>query len=457
MNISLEKIDVLNASVLIEIAPDDYKEKVEKVLGDYRKKASIKGFRPGKVPMGMIRKMAGTQVLADEVMKMVSDEMYKYIITEKINLLGEPLPNEDHPPVDFDNDTSFSFKFDLGLSPEIDLSFANKTKITRYKIKIDEKMIDEYAEDICKRFGSFHPVEEVNQDEMLKGDFKQISDDEPIVKEDASILLSAMKDASIKKKFKGAKVGDVISFNLKKAYPNDTEIAALLSIDKEVAANISSDFLFTIKEITLHKPAELNQELFDKMFGEGTVKSTEEFRAKLAEEIQKSLTNEIENKFMMDLKDTIVKKADISLPDEFLKRWIVAANKDITKEQLEEDYPQYENELKWQVIKSDIVKKNELKVSEEELREHAIMTARMQFIQYGMANVPDEHLQSFADTMLEKEEDKKRMYDAKLDEKILKFLKEQVSINEKEISKDKYNKMIEEEIEKKEKEKKKKK
>jgi trigger factor len=385
-------------------------------------------------------------------MKIVSDEMYKYILNEKVNILGEPLPNEDHPAIDFDNDTSFSFKFDLGLSPEINASLSAKDKITRYKIKVDEKMINEYAEDISKRFGSFEPVDEVKDDEMLKGNFKEITDQDPVMKEDASIVMSVMKDAGIKKKFKGAKVGDEITFNLKKAYPNDTEIAALLSIDKETVPSLASDFSFTIQEITLHKPAELNQELFDKMFGEGAVDSEEAFRKKLAEEIDKSIDNEVEGKLMTDLKDAVVKKAAIDLPDAFLKRWIVAANKEITSEQLEEDYPQYKNELKWQVVKSDLVTRHEIKVSDDELRQHAIQTARMQFIQYGMANIPDEHLEGFANNMLAKEEDKKRMYDAKLDEKIMQFLKGQVTISEKEMSKDKYNKMIEEEIEKREKE-----
>lgn len=446
MNITKTDIDKQNATLTLEIEPSDYEENVNNVLKDYRKKANIKGFRPGKVPAGLIKKMYGKQILADEVMKMVSSEMQKYLINEKINILGEPIPNEDQEPVDFDNQSSFTFKFDLGLTPDFELNFTQKDKIPFYKIKVEKDMIEEQKSSYAKRFGSFKNIDEIKDfSEMIKGDLKEIREEgDPIIKDNAVIALSAMKDEDIKNTFKNKKVGDEITFNLRKAYPNDSEISSLLGIEKEQAENLDSDFTIKINEISVLEDAEINQEFFDKVYGEGEVKTEEEFENKIKEELEKSFENDSNYQFANDLKKAIIKKADIELPEEFLKRWLVYINNELTKEKIEEDFENYKDELKWQVIKSNIARNNDISVKEEELREFAKQNAMMQFMQYGMNNIPDEHLDSFADSMLKNEDDKRRLNDQIMENKIIDFIKGQVSLNEKSITKDKFVKMLEE-------------
>jgi trigger factor len=450
MNITRENKDELNAVLKVKIEQEDYQERVQNVLKDYRKKANINGFRPGKVPMGLINKMYRTPVVVDEVNKLISESLTKYIVDEKLDILGEPLPSEvDQPNIDWESDENFEFAFDIALAPELDFSLTKRDKIPYYNITIDDKMRNEYIENYTRRFGEFVPTEKVEEmNEMIQGDLVELNDEgqpkeEGVSVEAAKFSVDMVKDEEIKKSLKGTKAGDVFNIDLKKAYPNDTELSSLLRIEKDEVEQINGTFQATVKEVTRFKNAELNQELFDKVFGEGEVKSEDEFKEKIDEEIRHNLKNETEYRFMLDAKDALVKKVKSDLPSEFLKRWLKATNKEITDEQIENDFGGFEEDLKWQLVKNKIAKENEIEVTEEEILEQAKEFTRMQFMQYGLTNIPDEHLDQYSKQMLERNEDKRRIAEKKLEDKIVEHVKEKVKVEEKDISSENFNKLFE--------------
>lgn len=449
MNITKTNIDDLNAVIKLQIVKEDYESRVNDVLKDYRKKANINGFRQGKVPMGVIKKMYGTPVLADEVNKLLSDELMKYIRENDLKILGEPLPNEtEQKEINWEKDTDFEFAFDIALTPEYTLNLSKRDKMTFFKIAVDEKMIENGVEMHARRFGSNEPAEVVEEKELLKGNYAQVDAEgklveEGITSEDVAISLEYMTDEDAKKKFIGAKKGEVVVFNPAKAFANKTDLASMLSISKEEAENLDADFQFTITEITKFVNAELNQELFDKVFGEGTVSSEEEFKNRIKEDIEKQLVNDSDYKFLIDAKEKLVKKAKMELPEAFLKRWIIATNKEMNEEQVEKDFANYVDEFKWQLIKNRLTEENELKVEQEEVMEFAKQQALMQFQQYGMMEVPEEYLTNYAQQMMQNQEEQRRIYERMIDNKIVEFLKDAIKIEEQEVSTEEFNKMFE--------------
>ena len=449
MNITKTNIDDLNAVIKLQIVKEDYESRVSDVLKDYRKKANINGFRAGKVPMGVIKKMYGTPVLAEEINKLMSQELTKYIRENDLNIMGEPLPNEtDQKEINWEKDTEFEFAFDIGISPEYTLNLSKRDKINFYKIKVDEKMIENGVDMHARRFGSNNEAEVVEEKELLKGNYAQVDAEgklveEGIVSENVAISLEYMKDEDSKKKFIGAKKEDVIVFSPAKAFENKSDLASMLNISTEEAEVLDADFQFTITEVNKFVNAELNQELFDKVFGEGTVSSLEEFKAKIKEDIEKQLVNDSDYKFLIDAKEKLVKKAKISLPEAFLKRWIVATNKEMTAEQVETDFTNYTDEFKWQLIKNRLTEENELKVSEEEVLEFAKKQALMQFQQYGMMDVPDDYLNNYAQQMMQNKDEQRKIYERKIDEKVVEYLKTAVKVEEKELTTEEFNKMFE--------------
>lgn len=449
MNITKTNIDDLNAVIKLQIVKEDYESRVNDVLKDYRKKANINGFRQGKVPMGVIKKMYGTPVLADEVNKLLSEELMKYIRENDLKILGEPLPNEtEQKEINWEKDTDFEFAFDIALTPEYTLNLSKRDKMTFFKIAVDEKMIENGVEMHARRFGSNEPAEVVEEKELLKGNYAQVDAEgklveEGITSEDVAISLEYMADEDAKKKFIGAKKGEVVVFNPAKAFANKTDLASMLSISKEEAENLDADFQFTITEITKFVNAELNQELFDKVFGEGTVSSEEEFKNRIKEDIEKQLVNDSDYKFLIDAKEKLVKKAKMELPEAFLKRWIIATNKEMNEEQVEKDFANYVDEFKWQLIKNRLTEENELKVEQEEVMEFAKQQALMQFQQYGMMEVPEEYLTNYAQQMMQNQEEQRRIYERMIDNKIVEFLKDAIKIEEQEVSTEEFNKMFE--------------
>lgn len=449
MNITKTNIDDLNAVIKLQIVKEDYESRVNDVLKDYRKKANINGFRPGNVPMGVIKKMYGTPVLADEINKILSQKLMKYIRENDLNILGEPLPNEtEQKEINWEKDSEFEFAFDIALTPEYELNLSKRDKISFYKIIVDEKMIENGVEMHSRRFGSNQPAEVVEEKELLKGNFAQVDEsgnltENGIVSENVALSLEYMKDEDAKKKFVGAKKGDVIIFNPSTAFANKSDLASMLSITKEDAENLASDFQFTITEINKFVNAELNQELFDKVFEEGTVSSLEEFKNKIKEDIENQLINDSDYKFLIDAKEKLVKKAAFELPETFLKRWILATNEGMTEEQVETDFTNYVDEFKWQLIKTKLAKENNLTVSEEEVMEFAKKQALMQFQQYGMMSVPEEYLANYAQQIMQNQEERRKIFDRKADEKVIEYLKEAIKIEEKEVTTEEFNKMFE--------------
>ncbi|HKK60170.1 MAG TPA: trigger factor [Salinivirga sp.] len=445
MEITLNKTDDLNGVINVNVTPDDYQEKVDKVLKDYRKKANIPGFRPGKVPMGYVKKMYGKAILVDEINKMLSESLVDYLKKEELNILGEPLPSQDSESIDFDNQKVFDFKFDVAFAPEFEVKLSKREKLNYYVLKPDEKLIDDTINNYAYQNGENVPVDEITEkEETLKGDIVQLdADNNPledgIKKENGLMSLQVMKDEDIKKQFEGKKLGDTVDFDLKKAYPNDTEIASLLEISKEDAAKVEGNFRITINEINKFTPAEVNQELYDKIYGEGTVTSDEQFREKIVEEIKENFKYQSEYKFMLDAKEKLIKKLDLDLPDEFLKRWLDATNKELTKEQIEEEYDKFKEDMQWQLIVDKIYKDNDFKVEESEVMDYAKESTRQQFMQYGLSYIPDEQLENYAKEIASKPEERRKILDKLAENKAVEFIKESVKIEEKEVSLDEFN------------------
>ncbi len=349
MNITRENSDDLNAVVKIEIAKTDYDGNVEKVLKDYRKKANIKGFRPGMVPIGLVRKMYGRAVQIDEINKIVTENIQKYLTDEKIEILGDPLPHiDENEKIDFDTQESFTFSFDLGLAPSFETKLSKKNKVVYYEIAADDKMKNDYLANYTRRYGKFGKFDISEEKDVLKGKIEALDESgNPVpggvVVDDTTLSIEVIADKKIKKQFIGKSENDTIDFNLRKAFPNDNEIAGLLKKQKDEAIKIDGDFRFTINEITRFIPAELNQELFDRIYGEGIIHSEEEFRNRLNEEINANLSNESDYKLSLDLKKLAIEKSEFELPEAFLKRWLLKVNEKTTEEQVEKEFELIQN------------------------------------------------------------------------------------------------------------------
>jgi trigger factor len=449
MNIVRKDIDSSNATITISIEKNDYSEKVEKTLRDYRKKASIPGFRPGMVPMNLLKKMYGKSILGEEINKILSDELYKYINDNKINILGEPLPNEtDQKDIDFNTQEAFEFVFDLGLAPEFEVELTKKDKVKYYQITPSAEMIENQIKSYTGRYGKYIQEEVVEEKDMVKGEMLEMANgkvnEDGIKVKDAVLTPAYMKDEASKALFVGAKKGDVITFNPANSYENETEISSMLKISKDEAKNITADFQFIIEGITRYHEAAIDQELFDKVYGEGVVTSEEDFRKKIIESIQENLSQDSEYKFGIDTRDVMVKKYDsLQFPDAFLKRWLLAANKNLTVETLEEDFPKMIADLKWQLIKDKIAKANEVKIENEDVQEYGRKIARAQFAQYGMIGLGDDILDNYAKDLLKKEETLKNIVEKVAENKVLDVIKNNVKLEIKEVSIDEFNKMFE--------------
>ena len=371
MNISLEKKDDLNGVITITLTPEDYQENVDKQLRGYRKNASLPGFREGKVPMGMIKKMVGTQVLVEEINKVLSDALNKYIIENKLDILGQPLPKENDKPIDWNNDKEFTFNYDVAFAPEFKVDINGKTNFDKYVVKIDEKLIDRFVEDAARRYGKLEDAEKAVEEDMLFGKFEELDENgnqiEGGITNESYIVISEVTDKKLQKKLIGAKKGDeIIIDDITAISKNHNDVAGALGITHEQLHNVKNKFKFTVENVKHLVPHELNQELFDKIYGEGQVKSVEEFRNRIKEELEKGLQTDIDKKLYADIQNKLIEKLSLPLPDEFLKRWIVATNeKPISKEDLEREYPAYAKNLQWQLIENKIIKDNDLKVTHE--------------------------------------------------------------------------------------------
>ncbi len=449
MNIVRKDIDQSNAIITLRVEKADYTEKVEKTLRDYRKKANIPGFRPGMVPVGLVKKMYGKAVLAEEINKIVSDELFKYIRENNVNMLGEPMPNEtEQKEIDFNTQEDFEFIFDLGLAPEFDVEVTGKDKVKYYNVAVSDEMIENQVKSYTARYGKYVQEETVEEKDMLKGEMLELADgkvnESGIKLSDAVLTPAYIKDEATKALFVNAKKGDVITINPAKAFEDAAEISSLLKISKDEAKNITSDFQFKIEGITRYHESAIDQDLFDKVYGEGVVTSEEEFKAKIKANIQESLQGDSDYKFGVDAREMLLAKYDnLVFPDAFLKRWVLATNENLTVETLEADYSKMIADLKWQLIKDKIAKANDTKIETADIEEYAKKITKAQFAQYGMVGMDDELVANYAKDMLKKEETLKGIIEKVAEDKVFDVVKTKVKLETKEISIEDFNKMFE--------------
>ena len=453
MNIQFEAPDKVNGLMTITLETADYQPEVEKTLKDYRKRANIPGFRPGQAPMGMIKRQFGTSVKVDVVNKMLGEKLYEYVRENKIQMLGEPLPSDQQEQLDFEGEQPLVFKFDIAVAPQFEAKISGKDKVEYYNITVDDKLIDQQVEMYQSRAGHYEKVENFDgeQRDMLKGDLREL-DEKGNVKEggievsDAVLMPQYMKVEDQKKLFDGAKLGDIITWNPRKAYPeSDVEVSSLLKIQKEEVKNHEGDFTYQITEISRFTKAEINKELFDQTFGEGTVKNEKEFRQKIADQISTQFKSDSDYKFLLDVRKHMEKKiGKLEFPEALLKRVMLNNNKDKGADFVEKNFDASIKELAWHLIKEQLVAAQGIKVEDADLKETAKEAARAQFAQYGMSNVPEEYLDNYAQEMLKKRENVDGLVDRAVDVKLTAALKSVVKLDEKEISLEDFQKMLQE-------------
>ena len=450
MNISFEKVDNVNALLTLSLVKADYEENVNKALKDFRKKAQMPGFRPGQVPVGLLKKRFGAEITAEEVNKILGKELTQYIREQKINVLGEPLPNEEKTPaIDFDSQEEFTFVFDVALAPEFDAKISDKDELDFYDITVDDAMVDQQVQVYAQRAGQYSKVESYEDRDMVKGILAQLGEDgQPLEgglqKEGAVMLPNYMKNDEEKAKFNGAKVNDVLVFNPAKAYDNsDVEISSLLGITKEQAAEVKSDFSYQITEITRFVPAEVNQELFDQILGEGKVSSEAEFRANIAESMQRDFAVDSDYKFTLDLRKYLTDRIGaLQYPEEMLKRIMKLNNKDKDEDYINRNFQPSLDELTWHLIKEQLCDQLEVKIQQEDVLEAAKTATRMQFAQYGMSNVSEDVITRYANEMLKNEQQAEGLVTRAVERKIVEKAKRVVKLQHKQISMDEFNKML---------------
>lgn len=433
----------LQAVLTLTVEPADYQEKVQKDLKQIRQKANIPGFRPGMVPMGMVKKMYGKGVLADVLNKVVGEQLSKYIDDNNLKVLGDPLPNNElTPEMDLDNQDTFTFAFDIAVAPEFDAKLNGHNKLTQYVITVTDEMVDKQVNSYAERFGDYVDADEVKDGDMLKGLLTEQKEG-GIVKEDAVLMPAYMKDDAQKALFQGAKKGDVVTFNPAAAYGSEVEVSSLVGISKEEAKDLTSDFTFEIQTITRHQPAAIDGELFAKVYGENNVKDEADFRARVKAEIEANMAEDAKYKFGLDAKAAIMKKMEgLQFPEAFLKRWVLATNEKMTQEELDKDFPAMLEELKWHLAKDQLMKAFEVKVEKEDVEAYAREVARMQFMQYGLMHVEDAYLDNFAQEMLKKEDQLRGIVERVAENKIYEALRGVAKVEEKAISHEDFGKLF---------------
>lgn len=451
MKVSFENPDKINGLLTITVEEADYKNEVDQTLKDYRKKANVPGFRPGQVPMGMIKRQYGGAVKMDAINKIVGEQINKYITDNKINMLGQPLASEAQQPQDLEKEGPYTFIFDIAVAPEFEIELTSKDKIDYYDINVDDALIDRQVEMFASRLGKNVDVEEYADGDVIKGDLREL-DKKGNTKEDGLTVEAAMvmpeyiKAAAQKKLFKGAKVGDIITFNPRKAYKDsDAEMAALLKIEKDKLAEHEGDFSYQITNIQRFENHAIDQELFDQTFGKDQVKDEKAFRAKIAEGLKGQLEMDSDYKFLQDVRKYAEEKVgQLTYPDALLKRMMKENNKEKDQEFIDKNYDASIKELTWSLIRNRLSEKAQVKVNDEDVRNAARETARVQFAQYGMNNVPDEYVNNYADELLKKQESVQQFVDRAIDLKLIEAFKKTVKLNKKSISLDDFNKMISE-------------
>lgn len=431
MKITQKNVDDLTLVVTLGIEPDDYTEKRKKILSDYRRKADLKGFRKGMAPMSLIEKMHGRSALLDAVNSLISDSLNNYITENKLNIIGEPLPNEtEQKPIDWEVDTHFEFVFDMALAPKVEIALSAEDTIPYHEVEITDEAKKEYINNTTRQFGSLVNVDQVEEEDFIIADLSQ----EEMKIEGTYITLRSIAKEEMKAQFLGKKANESFEVNVNETFENESDRAAMLKVKKEELASLNPIFTVTIKEVKRFSPAEINQELFDKMYGEGVVKSQEEFDAKIVDKMSSEYSLESDYKFMLDAREALINKANLTLPEEFLKRWLFSANEGkFSMEEIEKDFDLFLKDFRWQMIKQYIVKEQKLQISREMLLDHARRVASYQFAMYGLNNAPEEQLNQFAESLLTNEKEGRKLYEKVEEDMVINYVKSVVTIDKKPI------------------------
>jgi len=439
MNISQEKIDSLNAVVTINMKPEDYQPRVEKAIKDHAKKAKIPGFRPGMVPAAHIKKMYGKSILVDEVNNLLSDTLNNYINEQQLEVLGQPLPKmDDSKQYNWDFADDFEFNYEVGLAPAFEVDFSSKDKVTQYVIKADKETLEARIKNIRKSYGKMTNPDVSAEGDVLYAELVQLSPDGSVfdggISNTTSVRLDQVQDEKVKKSLIGLKKGDEVTLDIQKAYNNDaTRIAAILKVDDETAAELKSNFRLTVKNVNRLEESDLDQEFFDKLFGEGTVTTEEEFRKKITEEVEAMFAQDAERKLQNDLYKLAIEKATFQLPDEFLKRWLKATNEKLTEEELTGGYDDFAKNLKWTLLENKIIKDNKIEIKYEEVFAAAKQRLDAQFRMYSPQALSDEQLGQYTVQYLQNRDEANKIFEEVKAVKALDFLKSAVTLNNKEI------------------------
>lgn len=448
MNISLENPEKVSGVLTLVVEEADFAGDVEKQLKDYRKKANVPGFRPGQAPLGLIKRQVGAQVKVDVINRLVGEKLYEYIKENKINMLGEPMPHLGEAPVDLDAAAPYTLKFDIAIAPDFKVKLTNKDSIVYYDITTDDAIVDQQIEAFASRSGSYQKVDEYQDNDMIKGDIRELNEDGSakeggITVSQASMLPTYIKVDEQKALFQGCKVGDIIVFNPKKAYPeSNIEISSLLKVSKEEAEKITADFSFQVTEISRYQKHAIDQDLFDQVYGEGNVKDEADFRAKVTEGIKEQMVQNADFRFLQDVRKYVEEKiGEVKYADDLMKRIMLANNKDKGMEYVEKNYEASIKELTWSLAKNQIVEAQKIKVDDADVKAVAIDVTRMQFAQYGMTSVPEEYLEQYAEGMLKNREQVDNLVNAAVDRKLMAALKDVVKLDKKTISFEEFGKL----------------
>ncbi|MCL2727960.1 MAG: hypothetical protein FWD56_06215 [Bacteroidales bacterium] len=432
MNIEQKQGDALSLTLSLTIESADYADRVKKSLNDYRRNAEIKGFRKGMVPMGLIQKMHGRTALLEEVNKLMSEGLNKYIEDNHIKMIGEPLPNDElQPKIDWERDEAFTFIFDLMLSPKVELTLTADDHISIKQPKIVKKDKEEYVESLCKQHGQLTDVDEIEEESFIKANLTQ--GDKSV--NDTYISLKNIKDQDLKQPFIGIKCGDTIDVDVVKTFPNGVDRAAMLKVKKEELDDLNPLWQVTIVEIKRFAPATLNQELFDRVLGPGEADSQEVFMKKIEERMRNDFAPESDYRFMLDARDYVIKKCALELPDTLLKRWLFQSNDGkFSMEEIDRDYDLFAHDFRWQLIRTHLTLEHNLQITKEDVMSHAMRVAQYQFAMYGLNSVPQEHLEKYAQSLLTNEKESRRIIEKVEDDKVIELIRSLVTLDPEKVS-----------------------
>lgn len=447
MDVSVKKIDSLNAVLTVKISNEDYKTPYESSLKNHRKQMQLPGFRKGHVPTSIIKKKYGPSILAEEIDKLLNKSIYDHITENKLNILGNPLPVEDEKiKIDWNQPSDFEFKYELGLAPEILPDLPGRLKYTKYQPKINEALIDKQIDDYARRYGKLTSVNKAGERDMIMANFKELDQSGNIVidgfNQSSTVSLEFITDKKSKKKLAGCKPTDTFQLDPKKISRGEADMAAMLGIDKEKAKHYINDVLMTVNEIKTLEPANIDAVLFDKIYGAGEAKNEQEFRAKVNEDLNKMFVVDIDRLLKNEISTTLIKKLKIKLPDNFLKKWILSSNKEAKKEDIDKEYDRYAEGLKWQLIENFIIKDQELKVDGEELLNFTMELMGNQYVQYGMMIPEEDELKKTAQKVLSNNDEARKINDMIYDKKVMEYLKNTLKINDKFISHEDFTKKV---------------